>query len=152
MKKSSRPSWLTPDGYLDVTGLPLDLSTRKALDGDDEQFHAACSLLGTMATNGRKDAGVFLLGLLAYCRDDLERLKIVVRQLSYFREPAGLDAVIGELYRVKSSNTTRAYLNEVLKSLLFFPRDMIQDKLLELAQDKRFSVRWRKKFERALWA
>jgi hypothetical protein len=104
-----------------------------------------------MSGCARRDAGVFLLGLLAYYRDDLERLSSVVRALGSFRCRQAADALTAELHRVPSSNTTRRYLDAVLGALTSLPDDLVRERLVTLCADRSFSPKRRKKFQTALW-
>jgi hypothetical protein len=60
-----------------------------------------------------------------------------------------VEALINELRRVMSSNTTRRYLDAVLTALSRLPGELVYDRLLELSRDRSFSVKWRRKFEDA---
>jgi len=84
------------------------------------------------ALAGRGEAGVFLLGLLSFYRDDLERLSPVVRALRAFPIPETVDALTAELRRIPSSNHTRTYLNGVVEAVTGFPDDLVRDRLAEL--------------------
>ena len=100
-----------------------------------------------MPGHGRREAGVFLLGLLLASEgDSLERRAIIVEALSSVRTKACADLLFGELRRVKSSNTTRRYLATVIKVLASMPRELILDGFAELAADKSFSQKMRDKF------
>jgi hypothetical protein len=144
------PSWITAEGFIDIGKFPIDGVLRQALDQDAEVFRGACSVLESMVCHGRIEAGVFLLGLLSWHRDDLERLSRVVRALREFHTREALDALTAELRRVPSTNATRSYLNAVFEALTRFPDDMVRGVFVELSVDKAFSIRWRRKFEGAL--
>jgi hypothetical protein len=144
------PDWETPEGFIDMGKFPIDGVLRQALDGDAERFRGACTVLATMASLERREAGVFLLGLLSFHRDDLKRLVPVVRALRQFPTREARDALTAELRRVPSTNATRGYLNTVFEALSGFPDDLVCDRLAELSADKSFSIRWRRKFEAAL--
>lgn len=103
-----------------------------------------------MAAAGRSEAGVFLVGLLVYYRADLERLGEVVEQLGHFRNESSADALLGELRRIKSSNSTRRYLDRVLRSLTYLPAALVEDGLRELAADPAFSPKMRAKLRAAI--
>ena len=149
-QNGTRPDWETADGSLDPRRFPIDGVLRQALDEDAEHFRGACSMLATMARYERREAGVFLLGLLSFNRDDLERLAQVVRALGAFPTREALDALTAELRRIPSTSSTRGYLNAVLAALTGFPDDLVCDRLAELSADKSFSIRWRRKFQGAL--
>jgi len=78
------PDWITPSG-VDPGRLPVEPLLHQALTPHKEQFRSACNLLAAMVSHGRQDAGVVLLGLLSYYRDDFERLAEVVRALRAFQ-------------------------------------------------------------------
>ena len=145
-----RPSWITEDGFVDPLKLPLEPILSQALQEDEEQCRSGCTLLASIASRGRKEAGVFLLGLLTYYRARPERLVTVVSALTAFRTAITVEALAGELYRVKSTNATRGYLSEVLRALTRLPRELWEPKLIDMAYDNHFSPRWRRKFEDAL--
>jgi len=84
------------------------------------------------ALAGRREAGVFLLALLSFYRDDLERLSPVVRALRAFPIPETVDALTAELRRIPSSNHTRTCLNGVVEAVTGFPDDLVRDRLAEL--------------------
>lgn len=141
-----RVPWLSADGYLDLGKFPIDGVLRQSLSSDDEKFRTGCRTLGSMLNFNRPEAGVHLLGLLKYYAGDLKRLEVVVEQLSQFHHVATADALIAEFRRIKGSNTTRRYLNCVLRSLSHFPGRLVVAGLEELGADASFSPRWRAKF------
>jgi hypothetical protein len=113
-------------------------------------------MLGTMAVHGRTEALVHLRGLMRWYRDDLRCLSIVVENLLVAArelkpEKAGLvaDVLVGELRRVKSSNTTRGYLGTVLDRLTRLPPEIALPRLAVLAADRSFSHKMRTKFKGA---
>ena len=60
------------------------------------------------------------------------------------------DLLFGELKRVKSSNTTRRYLGEVIKVLSSMPSELTEEGFEALAEDKSFSPKMRDKFRAVL--
>jgi hypothetical protein len=140
-------AWTTPEGYLDLNKFPIEPGLRQSLDEDPNLFRSGVMLLQSMARNGRNEAGVYLLGLMDYYADDLERLKVVVEGLGAFHCRQAVSVLVSEFYRIESSNATRGYLNEVLKALGRFPKALAEAPLLDLASDKKFSYRMRRKFE-----
>ena len=142
--------WLTADGTLDLTKFPIEPLLRQALDPDHGSYRSACTLLGSMCAAGRTEAGVHLLGLLQFYQDDLLRLTVVVENLTHFREPESVRALVNELHRVKSSNSTRGYLASVLRSLSRSPASLVQGSLRALAEDRSFSVKMHQKFNAVL--
>ena len=144
------PDRIVLDGFFDPGTIPIDSVLRQAFSEDAAQFRGACTTLETMALAGRREAGLFLLGLLSFYRDDLERLSPVVRALRVFPAPETVDALAAELRRIPSTNHTRTYLNGVFEALTGFPDDLVLDRLTELSADRSFSVKWRRKFQTAL--
>lgn len=142
--------WITEDGFLDPLKIPIDSILTQTVLQDLDAFRSGCSMLQTMYGHGRLEAGIYLLGLLQYYQDDLERLEVIVKKLSGFKTNECADSLVSELKRVKSSNTTRRYLGTVLQILSAFPSEIAKEKLEELADDASFSYKMRKKFENAL--
>ena len=105
------------------------------------------NMLRSMHSHGRQEAGVFLLGLLVACDDNLERRSLIVEALRGVNTKACADLLFGELRRVKSSNTTRRYLATVIRVLASMPSELIQDGFTALANDRSFSQKMRAKFK-----
>ena len=153
--KAKRPGalanvpWITAEGSLDFTKYPIDSTLRQCLDSNSEEFRSGCRLLATMVAHGRVEAGIFLLGLLRYCEDELSILGVVVESLGEFRDTRCAAALFGELRRVPSSNKTRRYLDTVIKMVARLPADMVRERFWELAGDSAFSYRMRAKFKAA---
>jgi len=138
--------WITAEGMIDLTRFPIEGTLKQALDPNFEKFRSACVLLGSMAAYGRQEAGVYLIGLLGQNGSDLERLAVIVEQVGYFCDEASANALFAEIRRVRSSNTTRRYLNTVLRSLTLLRLDSVKSRLEQLADDATFSYKMRAKF------
>ena len=150
VKKSLKNvTWISKDGDLDLAQFPIDGTLKQALSGDMHKFRSGLNLLQGMYGSGRDEAGIFLLGLLVACNDDLERRGLIVEALEGVNTKACADLLFAELQRVKSSNTTRRYLATVIKVLTSMPVELIQDGFRVLADDKSFSPKMRAKFEEA---
>ena len=144
--------WITAEGYLDVTKFPIDDVLRQALSGDPEESRHAVAMLDSMARRKRREAGIFLLGLLSDLPPDaLEDRLHVVEALGHFETESSGAALVGEMRRVKSSNTTRRYLDAVLESICMLPASVVLEGLEALAGDTTFSYRMRAKFREAIW-
>lgn len=142
--------WITEDGYLDVTKFPIDDVLKKTLSDELKDLHTGCVMCSSMVAAGREEAGIYLVGLLRYYASDLRRLEIIANHLGHFHHESAAQALLGEFRRIKSSNTTRIYLNRVLTSLSLMPSHLIVDGLEELANDKSFTPRMRAKFREVL--
>ena len=139
--------WITKDGSVDLAKFPIDSVLTQAIDADPGKFRSGVGLLRSMCGHGRREAGVFLLGLLlASDGEDLERRVVIVEALRDVRTKPCADLLFAELRRVKSSNTTRRYLAAVIKVLASLPAELIHDGFAELAADKSFSQKMRDKF------
>jgi hypothetical protein len=95
----------------------------------------------TVVRDGESARGV---GLLAYYREQPERLGRIASALSSFPTPATVEALAGELYRVESTNATRRYLTEVFGALTRLPHELWESKLSDMGLDTHFSPRRRK--------
>src|SRR5262245_52403367 len=113
---------------------------------DFERFRSGCTMLGSMANGGRMEAGLYRIGLLGYYDSDLQRLVVIAEQLAHFRHQLSGNALLAEFRRVKSSNTTRRYLDQVARTLAVLPADLVDPGLLALAEDDSFSQKMRAKF------
>ena len=135
--------WLTDDGYLDLSRVPIDSVLKQALSPDEAQFRTGCNLLQSMCHLGRVEAGVFLLGLLQQHPNDYARLTVIAEALRFFPTQATVDALASELRRVKGSSATRGYLRRILATLERFPAALVEDRIEELAADPRVGARFR---------
>ena len=138
--------WITPDGFFEPAKFPIEVPIRQCLDPTSAEFRHGCRFLGTMASRGRVDAGIFLMGLLRYHEDDLATATIVVECLRDFHDARCADALVGELRRVPSSNRTRRHLDAVINALRLLPAEMVKGRFEELARDTVFSPKMRAKF------
>lgn len=137
--------WLTEEG-INFSKVPLDLVARQALAPTIEEVRGACGVLAQIACVGRLDADVYLIGLLRYYQDHPERRRAVVNALGLSTSAAAADALADEFRRVESSNTTRTYLNSVLKALSRMGPELAVPRLEALAEEPGFSARMRTKF------
>ncbi len=142
--------WLTEDG-LDLGKFPIDPILRQALSCDGDERDVAIRFLNSMLLNGRAEAGIFLMGMLAGSPgDDLKQRARIVSSLEGFSSQGCADLLFAELFRVKSSNSTRVYLNTVLKALASLPLELIEPGFESLLGDKRFTHRMKAKFRAIL--
>jgi hypothetical protein len=118
-----------------MTRLPFDTFINQAVGKNRAHFASACRLLESMASRGRAEAGVFLLGLLTFYREDLDRLEQVAESLRFFPCAPSAHALLAELHRLRWSNTTRRYLNTVVETLRRFPTPLVLDGFNALAAD-----------------
>ena len=146
LQKEYNIPWLTEEGYIDYSKYPIEHPAKDSLSSDEQKFRNACKLLRSMSNKGRKDAAIFLFGLICYYNNDIKRLEIIAENLGYFKTKECANFLFGEIERVKSSNTTRKYINTIIDTLRYFPSDLILEKFIEFSENKKFSYRMRNKF------
>ena len=142
--------WITKEGYLNPGKFPIDDVLKMAVGDDQSRFRSALIMLQSMYAYGRKEAGVFLLGLLLTCEDEWEKRIAIVEALKFVETQACVDLLFRELKRVKSSNTTRRYLTHIIKVLAAMPSELVLQGFSLLVGDKSFSQKMRDKFKAVL--
>jgi len=147
----SQIPWLTEDGYFDAAQFPIDSVLKHAMSRDPREFQTGLGMLDSMCHLGRREAGVFLIGLLMTCEDDWERRTEIVYALRNVETPACAKVLFGDLKRVKSTNTTRRYLKAVIDRLARMPPNLVRDGFEELAIDSSFTHRMRSIFRAILY-
>ena len=138
------------DGLIDLTKFPLDSILKQAIGSNAEQFRSACRLLGVMYAGGRTEAGVFLLGLLKFYRNDLAKKTEVVDALKHVPHRQAVDLLFEELELTESSNTSRGYINALLRTLQTFPRRIVEEGFHKLLSDGRWSYKMKRRFQETL--
>jgi hypothetical protein len=146
-RSKSRLPGVTEDGFLDPAQFPIAPVLKQALSDDRQEFHSAVSVLRSMYNYDRKEAGVFLIGLLLTCGGDWEKRRAVATALYDVQTEVCVNVLFGELRRVKNTNSTRRYLKEVIDVLSCMPPALVRPGFEELANDKCFTPRMRAKFE-----
>jgi len=145
LKKLGVP-WITKDGYLDLTKLPIDVIEAQAVGDDGEKFRSACQILGLMASAGRVEAGVFLSGLLKYFAGDTAKKQSVIEALGQVPTRESAESLFMELEKTTSSNSTRTYIDSVLRAFRSFPLDLVEGGFRRMLSDRRWSYRMKRKF------
>ena len=142
--------WITEDGFFDPAHFPIDSVLKQAIGGDRHRFQSAVTLLNSMWNHDRKEAGVFLIGLLMTCDDDWEKRSEIVHALRDVQTEPCAKLLFGELKRVKSTNATRRYLKIVIDNLAGMPPSLVMSGFEELAGDNSFTHRMRSIFRAVL--
>jgi hypothetical protein len=149
--KKNRPRPKLPnsaeDGLCYPARAPIDSVLKQALSDDRREFHAAVNLLRSMYNYGRKEAGVFLIGLLLTCGDNWEKRRVIVTALYDVQTEGCVNVLVGEIKRVKNQNATRRYLKEVLDVLSCMPARLVLPGLEELVADNSLTPRMRARVE-----
>ena len=143
--------WITADGTVDMSRIPLESTYQAALDPDQRRAGDALRLLESATHHGRTEAGVFLMGLLVNLPPDhWEMRRATVDALRALKTERCAALLFSELGRVTSWNTTRRYLNTILEVLSSFPEPLVRERFEALAEDPAFSARMRRKFRMAV--
>jgi hypothetical protein len=56
---------ITKEGFFDPGKLPMEPILRQAIGNEEKEIHGAIRTLALMRSHGRKEAGIFLMGLAA---------------------------------------------------------------------------------------
>src|SRR5437660_12883810 len=91
------PPWITAEGTIDLTKLPIDFILKQAIDPEYEQFRAACVLVGSMAGAGRLEAGLYLLGLRGWYASEWPRVEVIAEGLAHVPPESALNALLAEM-------------------------------------------------------
>jgi hypothetical protein len=134
----------------DPENCSIDPVVKLALSDDPPTYDPALRLLRNMAEFKRDEAAVFLIGLFMTCGDDWEKRIAIVGYLHAVETEACVDVLLGELRRVRSTNTTRPYLFEVVRTLSGMPPKLARTKLQALAEDESLTPWVRTRIEAAL--
>lgn len=127
--------WLTDQG-IDMKKVPLEHNFKTAVGPDPKRARDSIRVLGCASSYGRKEATVFLMGLLAFLReDDLATRIVVVENLGTAMTEHCARVLFSELRKVRCSNTTRRYVNAMISVLERFPTELIQSGFESLAHD-----------------
>ena len=110
-------------------------------------FQSACRTLASMYSAGRTEAGIFLFGLLIHNADNIIQKTAIVEALVHVQTKQAADLLFRELRLTVSSNSTRGYINSILKTLKHFPLELIEEGFEELLSDKKWSYRMKTKFK-----
>lgn len=146
LKKLGVP-WVTKDGFLDMAKFPIDSTLKQAVGKNEEEFRSSCRTLISMYVAGRLEAAIFLYGLLIHNNKDIERKEIIVEALGNVKTKRSADLLFGELHQTVSSNSTRRYINTILKSLQRFPLEKVKEGFETLLLEKKWSYRMKNKFK-----
>ena len=151
MTSSGRQPWMTKDGCIDLSKIPIDSVLRRTVIKDDNEFRDACSVLRAVYHAGREDAGIYLYGLFIHNNENMGRKELIVRALSDVQTKESAYMLFKELTDIDSNNKTRGYINEILKCLSRYPIDLISDGFEALLKDRKWSYRMKNKFKEIIY-
>ena len=134
----------------DLKELPIEVALHNVIDGTDGELKDRCGALMAMYRAGKKEVPVFLYGLMAYNYDNIARKGIIVEALDNITAKEWAHILFNELRSIESNNSTRVYIDTILRSINRFPLDMIRKDLETLLKDKKWSYKMKSKFENIL--
>jgi len=142
--------WVTKDGFVDMAKSPLDGTLKQAVGKDEEEFSSSCRTLVSMNAASRSEAAIFLYGLLIHNKRNIKRKETIVGALGHMKTKESAELLFSELHQTISSNSTRKYINSVLRSLQMFPLEDIKEGFEQLLSERRWSQRMKNKFKAIL--
>jgi hypothetical protein len=119
--------WVTKDGFVDMAQLPLEGTLKQAMDKDEEEFRSSCRTLVSMYAASRSEAAIFLYGLLIQNKRNIKRKETIVEALGHIKTKESAELLFSELHQIISSNSTRNYINSLLRSLQRLPLEDIKE-------------------------
>ena len=134
----------------DLKELPMEVALHNIIDGTDGDLKDRCGALMAMYRAGKKEVPIFLFGLMAYNYGNITRKGIIVEALENYVSKEWANMLFNELRNIESNNSTRVYIDTILKSVSKFPLDMIRKDIETLFIDKKWSYKMKKKFEEIL--
>ena len=93
---------------------------------------------------------VFLIGLIKFCGNDLARKIEVVESLKHVPLSQATNVLFEELQLTESSNSTRGYINGILRTLRAYPRDVVEEGLNRLLSEPKWSYKIKRRFQEIL--
>ena len=149
MKKSSVP-WTGNDGGIDIKKIPIEAALKNVIDGNNDELRGRCGALAFMYNEGKKEAAIFLYGLIAQNYNNIARKEIIIKSFNYIETKEAAEILFNELKCIVSDNTTRGYIDEILKVLKHYPTEIIKDGFESLLRDNKWSIKMKRKFEEVL--
>ena len=149
MKKLNVP-WTRNDGGIDFKKIPIEAALHNVIDGNDDELRGRCGVLAFMYNEGKKEAAIFLYGLIAQNYNNIARKEIIIKSYKDIETKEAAEILFRELKYIVSDNTTRRYIDEILKVLKNYPTEIIKDGFESLLRDKKWSIKMKRKFEEVL--
>lgn len=149
LQKSGVP-WITKDGFIDMAEFPLAGTLKQSVGEDEEEFRSSCRTLVSMHAANRPEAAIVLYGLLVHNKTNIYRKEVIVEALGHIKTEECVELLFDELDSTASSNSTRKYINSILKSLQMFPLKNINEGFEKLLSDNKWSYRMKNKFKAIL--
>ncbi len=145
-KKEHNVPWISENGEFDYTKYPIDHPIKDAFSFVEQKFISACKVLGHMAQENRIDAGIFLIGLIVYYKEDFERRNILLESIKYFKNNLCSTFLFEEIMNADANFESKSYIDSIIEILRHFPQEMVKEKFVELSTDEKFDIEIRNKF------
>ncbi len=153
MVSSKRKSVIVVSADEIMKHAPTEPLCCRATGSDKHDAADAVRVLQSMVSYGRIDALLCLIGLLAYLpQDNWDVRGEVVEALGGSPSEQTRSLLFGELRRVQPTNTTRRYLDRVIKTISRFPQELIHEEAERFKNDTSVSRTYRQKLAEALEA
>jgi hypothetical protein len=136
--------WLSSKGF-DYTKYPLGNLAKDAVSPDDQTFSSAVRMITAIASHKRDDALILLYGLFEYYKNDIRRLETIAESLTAIENVQFVEFLFKQIQNIQ--NTTRIYLNTLIKKLRYFKPDLVLEGFEKLLENKDFSYRMKSKFK-----
>ena len=130
--------------------IPIEAALYNVIDGNDDELRGRCGALAFMYNEGKKEAAIFLYGLIAQNYNNIARKEIIVKSFKDIETKEAAEILFRELNYIVSNNKTRGYIDEILKVLKHYPTGIIKDGFESLLRDKKWSIKMKRKFEEVL--
>lgn len=137
-------------GTIDLKNIPIDAALHKIMDDDDRELRGRCGVLVAMYDAGKKEAAIFLYGLMAQNYGNMARKEIIVKALGNIETRECANILFKELQDIDSNNSTRGYIDTILKSIGRLPHNMVSERIKSLLNDKKWTYKMKAKFEEIL--
>lgn len=134
------------NGTFDYAKYPIEHITRDAFSNDRQKISNTIYLLTEMILAGRKDALCFFYGLFEFFKDDIRTMEIIAERLCRIENKQYVNFLFKQIEITESSNTTRIYLNSLIKVLSHYQLEWIENGFRSLIENKKFSYRMKQKF------
>lgn len=148
-KLLAKVPWLK-NGSIDYSLYPIKHVVEDYCSEDEEKFRNAARILMEMSAIGRKDAMIMLFGLFEYYKNDYKKLETIVYYVPFSDNEEFSNFLFDVFDRTKSSNTTRQFLNLLLKNFRKLNRKIYVFRLHKFLDDKKYSYRMKAKFKELL--
>ncbi len=138
------------NGRIDYFYYPINQAAKECQSKDVREFRNACFLISSMAGSGRLDALFMLMGMFEYYKTDFQKLNIIADNLQSSKNEKYVNFLFDVFQKTQSSNSSRVFLDIMLKKLSYFNKKIAKERFQQLLEDKKYTYRMKNKFENIL--